>query len=127
MNVALWIVQVLLLAAFGAGGVLTLMAPYAELNRLMPYTVDLPETLMRFIAICEVFGAVGVILPALTRIRPALTPLAAMGLLTIMILAMGFHISRGEFSALPINLVLGGLAAFVAWGRSRQAPIAAHS
>ena len=68
-------------------------------------------------------GAIGLILPAATKIKPTLTPLAALGLLTIMILAMAFHLSRGEAQALPINMVLGGLAAFVAWGRTKKAPI----
>ena len=68
-------------------------------------------------------GAIGLILPAATKIKPSLTPLAALGLLTIMILAMAFHLSRGEVQATPVNIVLGGLAAFVAWGRTKRAPI----
>jgi hypothetical protein len=53
-----------------------------------------------------------------------LTPIAALGLVVIMVLAAGFHIMRGEVQAVPINAVLGGLAALVAWGRLRKAPIA---
>lgn len=64
------------------------------------------------------------ILPAATRIRPGLTPLAGAGLAAIMLLAVVFHAVRGEMAALPINLTLGGMAAFVAWGRSRKARIA---
>ena len=84
---------------------------------------QVPLALVRFIGISELLGAVGLILPALTKIKPLLTPLAALGLLTIMILAMGFHVSRGEAGTLPFNIVLGGLAAFVAWGRTSKAPI----
>jgi putative oxidoreductase len=83
--------------------------------------------MVRFIGACELAGAVGLILPAATRIRPMLTPLAASGLVVVMLLAMAFHISRGEAAqALPINLTLGALAAFVAWGRFRKAPIRAQ-
>jgi len=63
------------------------------------------------------------LLPALTRIKPILTPLAGVGLAVVMVLAAGFHVMRGELSALPINLAFGGLAAFVAWGRLQKAPI----
>jgi hypothetical protein len=66
------------------------------------------------------------LLPALTRIKPSLTALAGAGLATIMLLASLFHISRGEPQVLPVNLVFGGLAAFVAWGRWKKAPIAAR-
>ena len=81
---------------------------------------QVPLPLVRFIGISELLGAIGLILPAATKIKPTLTPLAALGLLTIMILAMAFHLSRGEAQALPINMVLGGLAAFVAWGRTKK-------
>ena len=79
---------------------------------------------MRVIGVAELLGALGLILPAATRVKPMLTPLAASGLATVTLLAAIFHISRGELGALPIPLVLGGLAAFVAWGRAAKAPIA---
>ena len=66
-------------------------------------------------------------MPALTRIKPVLTPLAALGFATIQVLAIGFHTMRGEFAeAAPINLLLLGLSLFVVWGRLRKAPIAAR-
>jgi hypothetical protein len=64
------------------------------------------------------------VLPAATRIKPALTPLAALGLATVMVLASLTHLLRGEVQMLPVTAVLAGLAAFVAWGRARKAPIA---
>ena len=72
----------------------------------------------------ELLGGIGLVLPAATRIMPKLTPLAALGLLTVMLLAMLTHVTRGEFSALGANVMLGGLAAFVAWGRLAKSPIA---
>ena len=73
----------------------------------------------------ELAGGLGLILPAATRIRPLLTPLAATGLLTIMVLAAGFHLSRGESGPL-INFTFGAMAAFIAWGRFKKAPLQAR-
>jgi hypothetical protein len=81
-----------------------------------------PEGLVKFIGVAEVSGALGVILPAATRIRPLLTPLAAVGFGVIMVLASGLHLSLGQPPILQV--ILGGLAAFVAWGRLCKAPIA---
>lgn len=81
---------------------------------------------MRFIGASEFLGALGLLLPALNRIKPGLTPLAAAGLVLIMLLAATFHVARGELFALPINFALGGIAAFVAWGRYRKGPIRAR-
>ena len=124
MNILLWLVQILLAAAFGMAGVMKATQPVDVLAANgIAWAPQVPLVLVRFIGISEFLGAVGLILPALTKIKPFLTPLAALGLLTIMILAMGFHVSRGEAGALPANIVLGGLAAFVAWGRTSKAPI----
>ena len=67
-----------------------------------------------------------VILPAATRIKPWLTPLAGAGLTVIMVLAAIFHATRGEWPMIGINATLGGLAAFIAWGRFKKAPIRAR-
>jgi len=63
-------------------------------------------------------------LPAATRIQPKLTGFAGIGLLVVMILALGVHIMRGELSHTPPVIILGALSAFVAWGRLSKAPIA---
>lgn len=124
MNILLWLVQVVLAAAFGMAGFMKSTQPVdALVGAGIAWAAQLPLPMVRFIGISELLGAIGLILPAATKIKPALTPLAALGLLTIMILAMAFHVSRGEAQALPINMVLGGLAAFVAWGRTKKAPI----
>ena len=79
---------------------------------------------MRFIGAAELAGALGLLLPSLTRIQPRLTVLAALGLIVVMVLASAFHLSRGEGAMLPMNLALAAVAAFIAWGRSKAAPIA---
>jgi len=104
------------------------MTPIAELATKLPWAAEVPAALVRFIGTAELLAAVGLVLPAATRIRPGLTALAAAGLVTVMILAFAFHAMRGELAqAAPINLVLGGLAAFVAWGRFKKAPIRARA
>lgn len=122
-SVSLWIVQILLALAFGMAGSLKTFTPIDELALQMPWVTSTPA-LVRFIGVSELAGALGLILPALTRIRPSLTPLAAAALVLVMILATLFHAVRGEWPGVPVNLVLGGLAAFVAWGRFRKVPIA---
>ena len=126
LHVALWIVQGLLALAFGMAGVMKVSLPIAELAEKLPLAADLPR-LVRFIGVSELAGAIGLILPALLRIRPRLTALAGVGLVTVMLLGSIFHATRGEWSPIAINAVLGGLAAFVAWGRFRGAPIAARA
>ena len=124
LHVSLWIAQGLLAVAFAMAAALKTTMPAAELVAKLPWAADVPLPLVRFIGIAELLGAVGLVLPSVTRIRPGLTSLAAAGLLTVMVLALGFHATRGELAqAAPINLVLGGLAAFVAWGRFKGAPI----
>jgi uncharacterized membrane protein YphA (DoxX/SURF4 family) len=124
MNVALWVVQVALAVMFLLGGWGKLTWPYAELVARVPWGSAVSEPLFRFIGLSEVLGALGLVLPATTRIKPWLTPLAAAGLLLIMVLAFFFHVSRGEYSLLPWNIALGGAALFVSWGRRKKVPIA---
>ena len=124
MHLLLWIAQALLALLFAGAGLTKVITPMGDLAQSLPYTAELPEWLVRFIGISEVAGALGLILPALARMLPGLTPLAALGLCTVMVLATFFHLIRAEFSAMPITLVLGAVAAFVAWGRWAKAPIA---
>ena len=84
----------------------------------------MPELLVRLIGLAEVLGALWLVLPATTRIRPRMTPLAAAALALDMALASVFHLARGEATMLPATLVLAALLAFVAWGRATRAPIA---
>jgi len=126
LHIALWVAQILLAAAFGMAGVMKSTQPIADLAAQLVWPGAVPEALVRFIGISELAGAIGLVLPAATRIQPGLTPLAALGLIVVMLLAAGFHVTRGELFALPINLALAALAAFIAWGRGRRAPIAAR-
>jgi hypothetical protein len=121
IHVVLWIGQALLAAVFLLVGYTHAIA--VAIARA-PWVASLPVPLVRFIGVTELAGALGVLLPAATRIQPTLTPLAAAGLSTVMALAIPFHMLRGETQEIAINVVLGALAAFVAWARARRAPFA---
>ena len=120
MNLALWIVQGLLALIFLFTGGMKLALPLEELTAQLP----LPGWFVRFIGLAEVLGALGLILPGLLRIRPGLTPLAAAGLVIIMMGATVLTpaLTGGDVALALIPLVLGLLAAFVAYGRWRLAP-----
>jgi hypothetical protein len=115
---ALWIVQGLLAAVFLFAGGVKLVLPIEELTKQLP----LPGWFVRFLGVAEVLGALGLILPGLLRIRPGLTPLAAAGLLIIMIGATAITLAGGDVASALIPLVTGLLSAFVAYGRGRLAP-----
>jgi DoxX-like protein len=119
MTSALWIVQGLLAALFLFAGGMKLVLPLEALKG----PVTLPGWFVRFIGVAEVLGALGLILPGLLRIRPGLTPLAAAGLVIIMIGATGIGLMVGDVAVTLISLVVGLLAAFVAYGRWRLAPL----
>ena len=126
LHIGLWVVQGLLAFAFLGAGFMKLTTPLDQLGQAMAWVTHTPGPLVRFIGGAEIAGALGLILPAATRIQPLLPPLAAAGLVTVMVLAAITHIAIGEPQMIAPNVVLGGLAAFVAWGRYRGAPIAAR-
>ena len=123
MNYALWIVQGLLAAVFLFSGGTKLVLPL----EMMTGPVPLPGLFIRFIGVCEVFGAIGLIVPGLLRIRPGLTPLAAAGLVIIMVGATVITLIGGDVALALIPLAVGLLAAFVAYGRWRLAPLRGSS
>ena len=122
----LWIVQILLALLFlFAGGTKLVMSIEAmdEMSRQSGQT-PLPGLFTRFLGVVETLGALGLILPSLLRIKPGLTPLAAAGLVIIMIGATVLT-ARVSVGGAVVPLVVGLLAAFVAYGRWRLAPIPA--
>ena len=116
LNFWLWAAAGLLAVAYLMAGGMKATQPIDKLAGQMKWPADLPR-LTRFVGIAEVLGAIGLILPLLTGILAWLTPLAALCLVLVQVLAIGFHIMRKEPHILPANLVLLLLAAFVAWGR----------
>jgi hypothetical protein len=120
MNITLWVLQVLLAVAFLAHGWLFLMPP-PEIAAQMNAT--LPRWFQLFLGVAEVLAAVGLTLPALTRIMPWLVTWAAGGIMIVTASATVFHVVRGEISSAAITLLLLVMAAFVAYMRLRVLPI----
>ena len=120
MNIALWIAQVLLALIFIFAGGMELVTPMEEMLRQAP--IALPAAFIIFTGIVELLGGIGVILPWLLNIRPGLTPLAAAGLVVVMIGAVVYTVAAGDPVSALIPAVVGLLAAFAAWGRWRATP-----
>ena len=120
MNIALWIVQALLALLFLFAGGIKLVMPIEEMVKQMP--LPLPGMFLRFIGVVEALGGLGLILPQLLNIRPGLTPLAAAGLVIVMIGATGYSLAAGDVVSGLLPLGVGLLSAFVAYGRWRLVP-----
>lgn len=123
IHIALWIAQGLLAVMFIMAGIMKATQPIEALAESLPWVTSTPLTLVRFIGISELLGGLGILIPSIFRFKPFLTVWAALGLALVMVLAAGFHASRGEFPNIGMNIVLIGIALFIAWGRSKKAPI----
>jgi uncharacterized membrane protein YphA (DoxX/SURF4 family) len=119
MNALLWVLQVLLAAAFFAHGMLFLMPPANMVEQMSV----LPRWFQVFLGTAEVLAAIGLTLPGITRIQPQLVPAAAAGLIVVMISATIWHIVRGEFSSAIVTAILLALLTYVAYERWKVMPI----
>ena len=124
LRIGLWVAQGAVFFVFVAAGLVKLLTPIPQLAAMMPWTGEHSEAFVRIIGLIDLAGGIGILLPALTRILPRLTVLAALGCTVLQVFAITFHVSRGEAAVTPLNLVLLALAVFVLWGRGRKAPIA---
>ena len=122
-NVVLWIVQVFLAIIFLVAGFAMTFQPLNTLANTINWVSDVPAGMVRCIGISEILAAIGLIVPAIIGIWPQLTAFAASGVAFVMASASIFHFMRGEFFALPMTIVLTGLAAFVEYGRWKLAPL----
>jgi hypothetical protein len=124
MNALLWILQVLLAAAFFAHGLLFLSPPpeiAVQMNQ------SLPRWFQLFLGVAEVAAAAGLILPGITRVLPALVTWAAVGIMVVMISATIWHIARAEYSSAAITMGLLAMASVVAYMRHTVLPIRPHT
>ena len=126
LHITLWVAQLLLAFTLLWSGTMKLLQPIEQLSAMWPWAGEVPVALVKLTGIVDVLGAFGLVLPALLRIKPQLTPLAAVGVIVLMVCASIFHILRGETSQIGVNIVFAIIAAFVAWGRFKKAPIAAR-
>ncbi len=117
MNIALWIAQCLLALVYVVVGAMKTFQ-IARVRAQFSWSNGRSDAFVRFVGISEILGGLGLILPMLAGILPWLTPLAAIGLSVIQVLAIaGEHLPRKEYAALPLNLVFLILSAFIAYGR----------
>jgi uncharacterized membrane protein YphA (DoxX/SURF4 family) len=118
MNLALWIIAIVLAVAFAGSGLMKLVVPKDKLVTAgQGWAQDYSSTNIRLIGLVEVLGAVGLVLPAALHIAPILVPLAAVGLALVMAGAIVVHARRKEPMNIVVNVVLIVLAVIVAWGR----------
>jgi uncharacterized membrane protein len=121
VNIVLWIIQIILGIYFFLIGIMHFIVP-PNLPAMMSWMYELPPTLHWISGTAEILGGLGLILPAVTRIQTRLVPLAAGGLTLVMIGAIIYHVSRGEYQNILFNVILAALSAFVAYGRWRLVP-----
>lgn len=120
MNIVLWILQVLLAAAFFAHGWLLLSPPPDIVEQM---NASMPRWFQLFLGVAEILAAIGLILPGLTRLLPWLVTWAAVGIMVVMVSATIFHVMRNEISSALITLLLLAMATFLAYMRYRVLPI----
>ena len=118
MNLALWIIAIVLAVAFAGSGLMKLVVPKDKLVTAgQGWAQDFSPSTIRLIGVLEILGAIGLILPAALHIAPILVPLAAIGLALTMVGAAVVHARRKEAPMIAVNAVLLTLAVIVAWGR----------
>jgi uncharacterized membrane protein YphA (DoxX/SURF4 family) len=122
VNIALWVVQIILASIYAIAGVMKITKPKDELLDWLPWVEDFSPRTVKVIAVAVLLGAAGLVLPAATGIATIRTPMAATGLGIMMALAIGTHVRRREPDAGAFTAVLLVLAVFVAWGRSAPTP-----
>ena len=115
MNLALWISAGLAAALLAASGLGKLTTPHARLIERFAWVQDFPDPAVKGIGLVDLIGAIGLIVPAAVNIAPGLVPIAAAGVVVLMIAAIVVHVRRSERPVINVALLL--LAAFVAWGR----------
>src|SRR5262245_22160052 len=127
LTIGLWIVQGLLALTFVGTGIWKFATPVPALAAMIPWAGQVSPALLYGTALFDTLGGLGVLLPSLTRIKPGMAVLAALGCAALQLAAIVFHFSRGEAANTPFNFLLVALSLFVAWGRRSRAPIAARA
>jgi hypothetical protein len=124
LRIGLWTTQVVVFALFTLFGAMKLIMPVDKLAAMWHWPGQVPVWFLHLTGILDIAGGIGILLPAVARILPRLTLLAALGCTLLQIAAIVFHLSRGEAAVIPLNIFLLALAAFVLWGRGIKDPIA---
>ena len=120
MNTLLWLLQLLLAAAFVAHGVMFLNPP-PDIAVMM--NASLPRWFQLLLGVAEVLAGIGLTVPGMTRIQPGLVAAAAGGIMIVAASATIWHLMRGEYSSAATTTLLLAISSFVAFMRSRRVPI----
>jgi putative oxidoreductase len=120
LNIGLWVLQVLLSLFALSAGYNHGIRPLDEAVLSATWISAVSPALVRFIGFAELAAAAGLVFPLATGVLPWLTPMAAAGLALLMALAIPFHVMRGEANVIGLHIVVGSLAAFVAWRRYKE-------
>lgn len=123
INWTLWVSQIVIAVMFIMPSFMKMLQPIAELSAMLPWTAQVDETTVRLLGFIDLLGGVGIILPSILRIMPKISVWAAFGNILLMLSAIVFHISRGESSVIGFNIFLIAMLLFIAWGRTKKAPI----
>lgn len=126
VNILLWLLQIVVGIYFFATGIIHFLLP-PGLPAPISWMYELPPGLHAFSGAAEILAGIGLILPGLTRIQTRLTPLAALGLVILMLGAAVWHLQRGEYPNIVMNLILAALSGFIAYGRWRLRPLPQRS
>lgn len=118
LNIALWVIQVLLAASFIWAAFMKLFSPVEQIAQMWPWTAEYP-LLLKVTGALDMLAGIGILLPMLLKLYPRLTAIAAWGMVALMVAAAAFHVSRGEANVIGVNVVFAVLAAVVGWGRWR--------
>lgn len=116
MHTILWVFQILI-AVFMLSGTLLKFMPIDQLSAMMPWTGQVPEYMVRILALIDLAGALGLLLPMLINYKQALTVYAALGIALLMLCAIVFHLSRHEGSVTVTNIIVLVMSLFIARGR----------
>lgn len=122
-NVILWILQTLVAVTFIVPGFMKMLLPIQTLSAMLPWTGQVSPYMVRGLGLIDALGGIGIVLPSLLRVKPQLTEIVAVASILLMIIAILFHISRGEASVIGFNIIMIFILAFIAWGRNKKAPI----
>jgi uncharacterized membrane protein YphA (DoxX/SURF4 family) len=117
MNTIIWIIQGITALMFAMAGSMKLTQPKEKLVKSLPWVVDFSLPTVRFIGTSELLGATGLIVPMAANVLPILTPIAAIGLTVLMVLAASYHIRKNQYKEVMFNAVLFILSAIIAYAR----------
>ena len=124
LNISLWLAQAFIAFAFIAIGYIKFSTPIIELSKNITWAADFPVAFVRSIGLIDIAGGIGILFPALLRIKPKLSVLAALCCCILQVCAITFHFSRGEQALTTGNFVFLVTCLFILWGRTKKLPFA---